>query len=148
MIAAALEKGDLKDLESIQNALAEDEDEVEYIFRNLRVLRGGEGQRRSARVITVRLLHSTPTDAADILNAIIASYKDFIGEQSGETGDQAIDALREDMNKAKDALDASSARYAAFRKATPELLGNQPIVSTRTRLKWRHGTRHWPRSDL
>ncbi len=125
VIQQALKEANLMELESIQNSLEEDQTEVEYVAENLRVTRGGEGQLRNARVITVRMRHGDADDTAAILKAIIASYKDFIGEQSGETGDQAIDTLREELNKAKQNLDKMKVAYDKFRDANPMLLGNQ-----------------------
>ena len=125
VIAAALQRVGEDVQASIHNCLEDDQTDVEYIEENLRVTRGGEGQLRNARVITLRLRHNDPAECAIILNAIISSYEEFRDEQSRETGDQAIEMCQEELAKSKQRLDNVIATYEGFRSETRELLGNQ-----------------------
>jgi hypothetical protein len=69
--------------------------------------------------------HTDPADCAAILNAIVASYKEFTREQSGETGDLSVETLQRKQDDAKSELDALTVQYEKFRSDHPELIGNQ-----------------------
>ena len=125
VIAAALQKAGTTVVDSLADCLEEDQTEIEYIVENLRVTRGGEGQRRNARVITVRLRHDDPEECEVILNAIIASYQDWCNKRSGVAGDQSIATIEEKLVAAKQDLDEANENYDKFRDATPQLIGHE-----------------------
>lgn len=119
VVEQALVREDLMGLPSIQAALEEDQDEIEYVIENLRVSRGGEGQGRLAHVITLRFRHTSDEDCSAILSAVVASYHEFIEERLAALGDDALQLLAEEKQQITVSLESSLNDYQTFRENTP-----------------------------
>ena len=121
IIEAALAKAGLQELPSLVTAMAENESLVDYVLTNLSVARGGEGAARDANVLNIAFRHSQPEDAKRILDAIVASYQDFMDTTARDAGSEAANLI----SKAKDDLSLDLAQqesdYNAFLATAPLL---------------------------
>jgi len=65
-------------------------DPVQFVIENLEVSKGGEGQAKDAHVLCAAFRGPYPDECKIILNALVESYQNFLGDTFKDTSDDAI----------------------------------------------------------
>jgi capsular exopolysaccharide synthesis family protein len=121
IVRRALEQRKLESLPSILEQLEEDQEPIDYVIENLEVARGGEGAARGAHVLTASFRHTSPEDCAAVLNAIVESYQDFLGETFQDFGKEAVELIGQAKVELEADLEKSEEAYREFRENAPLL---------------------------
>ncbi len=119
VVASALAASGLNQSPSIVRLLHDGQSPVDYVIDNLVVSRGGEGQGRAAHIISVQFRHREARETADVLKAVLASYRTFIGEQLATPVDDALRLITHAEGELAAALRQTRDEYQAFREQAP-----------------------------
>jgi succinoglycan biosynthesis transport protein ExoP len=121
IVGQALKQNGYDQLPSIVNKLKSDEDATDFVIERLYVTRGGTGQAKMGHVLNARFRHTSPKECQEIMAAIVASYKSFLGEKFQDVSKEAAELishakvdLASDLQKAQD-------DYQTFREKAPLL---------------------------
>lgn len=121
IVGQALAENGFDKLPSILNDLDSDETPITYIIDRLGVTRGGAGQSRLAHVLNISLRHTSPTESRDILDAVIRSYRKFLGEKFQDVSTEAADLISQAKVQLAGDLKETEERYRKFRANAPLL---------------------------
>ena len=130
VVKQALENRDLFKLRSIREHLDRDRIQdkkslekaaVDYVTGNLFVVRGGDGAAKDAQVLITRFQHSNAEDCSSILNAVIESYQDFLGETVQGAGDEAASLITEASQTLEERVKGQDTAYREFLQRAPIL---------------------------
>ncbi len=121
VVQKAVANRDLKSLDSIKAVITRGDDPVQYIIENLSVDRGGEGEAKTAHVITVSFRHDAPQDCATVLDAVIESYQDFLGDTFQNVGAEAVALISQAKAELEKEIQDQEAAYLQFREQAPLL---------------------------
>lgn len=124
-VSEALARNDLDQLPSIQRALDEDETPTEYVIDNLEVTRGGDGQAKSAHVLSIAFRHGAADDAQQIVQAITDQYREFLKEQFKDVNEEAASLIARARGDLETELKAAENAYVQSRESTPLLWNGQ-----------------------
>lgn len=122
IIAAAVQKHHLDQLPSFSKpgeSAAHRSDPTGVIRANLTVTRGGEGNAESARVVKATFRGPSPDDCATVLNAIVESYQDFLGQTFQEKSSEAVQLIAQAKEELRSDLAKAEAAYQEFREKAP-----------------------------
>ncbi len=125
VIGQAVEEHRLDQLSSFAEARREAEEKgnrfnpVGLIAKNINVRRGGEGQARDARVLRATFRSTSPEDAATVLNAVVSSYQDFLGETFQNTSVEAVDLIGQAKEELEQQVADAQDAYQQFREEAP-----------------------------
>lgn len=125
VLRQAIEKGRLERLPTFVEARREVEEQggqfnpVAYIAEEINVSRGGEGQAKDARVLRATFRNTSPQDAAKVLDAVVASYQDFLGETFQNTSSQAVDLIKQAKQELEQEVADAETEYQKFREQAP-----------------------------
>jgi polysaccharide biosynthesis transport protein len=119
VVREAFEKNNLGALASLAKAIAEDKNPITHIIENLEVTRGGEGKAKDASVLAAKYTGPSPDDCAQILDALVASYQDLLGEFYNDTSSEAVDLITEAMERLGEKLQQKETTYREFRVSAP-----------------------------
>ena len=98
---------------------------LDYVQENLTVSRGGDGQAKSAHVLSVSLSHPDPEDASRILEAVIASYRQFVDETFHNVGSEAVTLITQASEALADDLEQKQLALQQHRIEAPLLWNNE-----------------------
>jgi len=121
VVQKAIETNNLLELATLAKVVAEEGNPVTHIIDNLEVTRGGEGKAKDASVLAATFTGTSADDCAAILDAIVASYQDFLGETFKDTSAKAVDLIAEAKNEIGRELEQKEAAYLEFRATAPLL---------------------------
>jgi succinoglycan biosynthesis transport protein ExoP len=121
IVEAALQRHGLVGLQSINEQLSSDVDEVEYVIDHIALKRGGEGTAKDARVLTIQLQHTDPSDARLILEAVLLEYQAFLGTQLTQAMSEAGRLVEDAQNNLETALEDAQNEYVNARNKAPVL---------------------------
>ncbi len=127
MLADAIEKGGLKNLESFQATLREGGNPIDHLLKNLSVKRGGEGTARDAMVLRASFKDPNPEAAAQVLAAVYASYRDYVESHSENTSEQAVELIEEARKTHEIELAQADDEYRDFIQSVPILLDGEKV---------------------
>jgi succinoglycan biosynthesis transport protein ExoP len=124
IVGSALKAGGFDQLPSIVNHLKRDQSPTTFVIDGLTVTRGGTGQSRLAHVLNVSFRHTSESESKEILEAVVASYKKFLGDKFQDVGQEAASLItRAKVDLAND-LKGAEERYREFREKAPLLWKN------------------------
>ncbi|HWA98088.1 MAG TPA: polysaccharide biosynthesis tyrosine autokinase [Pirellulales bacterium] len=109
----AIERHDLADLQS----MAEQADLIKYMLKNLSVARAD----KQADALDLSFNSTSPEDAATVLNAIIESYKFYLGETQHNISKETLSLITEAKDVLLQQLEEKEAAYREFRRQSPLL---------------------------
>ncbi len=135
IIRAGLRKGQLEGLKSIQQRLAGDLNEVEYIIDHLKVTRGGTGQARLANVLNLTFRHTSDEDCEKVLGSVVEGYQAFLADKFQDVSKEAVKLIAQAKDELGADLEAAEAAYQKFREQAP-LLWNGDVSSNTHRLNF------------
>ncbi len=92
---------------------------IGFVKRNLTVTKGGEGQSKDARVLQATFRGTSPADCAAVLEAVVESYQDFLGQTFKETSSEAVQLISQAKEELRDDLAKSEVDYQEFRRSAP-----------------------------
>ena len=122
IIEGALIRHELMELPSVTEHLEdEDEDAVDYVGDHLKLSRGGEGSARDARSLKITFEHTDADDARLILEAIVAEYQMFLGEQMSRAMSEANNLVEDARDNLEAELEQAQADYIQLRQDAPVL---------------------------
>jgi len=93
-------------------------DPVGQIIGGLEVLRGTKAA-REAEVLTVRYQKRDPQDCQTVLESVLDSYRQFLGETEKGISDQTIQLMTRAKEELHEQLTQKEAAYLTFRKQAP-----------------------------
>jgi uncharacterized protein involved in exopolysaccharide biosynthesis len=136
VIRRALQRDGLDQLPSIRAAASgAGGDAVEYVRGHLEVTRGGEGQAQEAHVLNARFTHTSPEESQQILEAVVASYREFVEQKFRDASLEAVRLISRARAELNEDLQSKEANYRQFRAETPLLWqGGQTVNIHQTRL--------------
>lgn len=119
IVKRALEERNLLALHSILAAKTSVQEPWDYVIANLQAVRGGDGPARTAHVLRVSLRHSDAADCQAILEAVVASYQQFLEEEFKSVNSEAVRLISQAQDRVGQELKAQEAEYVALRERTP-----------------------------
>jgi len=126
VIKKAIESGRLLELPTFREALAAAKekhrgfDPVYFITHDhLAVTTGGEGKAKDARVLRATFRGPYPADNVAVLNALVASYQEFLGDTFSTTSQNAIELITKAKEELGTELDGLETDYRDFRETAP-----------------------------
>lgn len=119
VVQRALAQRSLENLPSIINNLDDDQTPTDYVIEQLNVRRGGAGKAKQAHVIEVALQLKSPEDSAEVLNAIVESYQDFLGETFRDVSKEAVELISQAKDDLETQLKEQEQAYITFRETAP-----------------------------
>ena len=117
IVDAAVKKYKLASLPSV----SQQKDPTAYIKLNLSVSKGGGGQTKDAQILGASFMGPSPDDCAKILDALVASYQDFLGETFQDTSEEAVKLISQAKADLGRELEQQEKEYQAFRETAPLL---------------------------
>jgi capsular exopolysaccharide synthesis family protein len=114
IVAQAVEKNNLQSLPAFAGGSA-----VKSIVRELEVTKGGEGKAKDAKVLCASFQSPYPEDCPIVLNAVVESYQDFLGETFRNTSSEAVELITKAKSEVGEELREREAEYQEFRKNAP-----------------------------
>jgi capsular exopolysaccharide synthesis family protein len=121
IIGDAVQKHQLDKLPTFQQARGDAEhfDPIGFVKKNLTVTKGGQGQAKDARVLKATFRGPSPDDCAAVLDAIVGSYQDFLGQTFRETSSEAVQLITQAKEELRKDLTIAEAGYQEFREKAP-----------------------------
>jgi len=119
IVREALEKHDLKSLPSIARVVAAGGDPAGRIIGGLEVGKGGEGEAKNARVLSATFRSPVPEECEVVLNALVESYQDFLGQTFRDTSTEAVELITKAKSELGEELEERETAYREFRKEVP-----------------------------
>ena len=127
LVAKAIDVGNLRQVDSIEQAANNGSNLIDHILDNLEVQRGGEGSASDAMVLRATYQDTDPEDAALILAALYESYREYV-ESHGENSSKQAVQLIEDARETHEAeLANADQEYREFVQAVPVLMEGDKI---------------------
>lgn len=111
-------------LPSILNKLNADETVVKYIQDHLYVTRGGQGQAKDARILSVGFRHSNPEEARLVVNAIVKEYTSYVQTKFKDINREAVDLIQKAREELQTEIEDRYDEYREFRLKAPILPGS------------------------
>lgn len=127
MLADAIEKGGLKNLDSFRKAIADGANPIDYLLKNLFIKRGGEGTARDAMVLRASFKDPSPEAAAQVLASVYESYRYYVESHSHNTSEQAVELIEEARKTHELELATADTEYREFIQAVPILLDGEKV---------------------
>ncbi len=127
MLADAIEKGGLKNLESFRDVIAQGGNPIDFLLKHLSVKRGGEGTARDAMVLRATFTDPNPESAAQVLAAVYTSYRDYVESHSENTSEQAVELIEEARKNHESELADADTEYREFIQSVPILLDGEKV---------------------
>ncbi len=127
MLADAIEKGGLKNLDSFRRAISDGANPIDYLLKNLVIKRGGEGTARDAMVLRATFKDPSPEAAAQVLASVYESYRDYVESHSQNTSEQAVELIDEARKTHEIELANADTEYREFIQAVPILLDGEKV---------------------
>ena len=121
IVGEALKKGKLDQLPSILSKLSTAETPTTFVIDRMTVTRGGTGQSRLAHVLNVSFRHTSETETKEILEAIVASYKTFLGAKFQDVSQQAALLIGQAKNEILEDLRAAEEKHRIYMEQAPLL---------------------------
>ncbi|HEY5315002.1 MAG TPA: polysaccharide biosynthesis tyrosine autokinase [Pirellulales bacterium] len=121
IVEQALKSHGYDQLPSIVDHLAYNEDPTSFVIDRLYVTRGGAGQAKVAHVLNVKFRHTSPVESQQILQAIIESYKAFLGEKFQDVSKEAASLISEAKVDLAVEMESAENAYQKFREQAPLL---------------------------
>lgn len=94
------------------------------IYGQLSISKGGEGLAKSASVLKASFRDPDPQVAADTLNAIYESYRNYIDNQSRNVGTDAAELIASAQLKNEESLRRADEEYRDFIASVPALVNS------------------------
>jgi capsular exopolysaccharide synthesis family protein len=121
IVGTAVKKHGYDRLPSIVERLTKDENAVDFIIERLLVTRGGKGQAKTAHVLNVGFAHTSDLETQFILEAIVASYQEFLAEKFQDVSREAADLITKAKVDLAHDLRLAEEEYRVFREKAPLL---------------------------
>ena len=121
----AIERFGLGKLDSISSRIRSGQDPVKFLQDEIDVAAGGEGAARDANVLVARYADPSPEDCATVLNAVLASYQDFLGDSFANTSTDALKLLIKTRDELEDQIATAETKYVRFQSQAPVLWDGQ-----------------------
>jgi succinoglycan biosynthesis transport protein ExoP len=110
-----------RDLQALKCFAGQQDDLTDVIIASLGVNRSKTSS-GSNNVLTLSFQATEPEDCATVLNAVIASYKDFLDETYRNTSEDAVQLITEARNVLEKKRADQEKAYAKFREEAPLVL--------------------------
>ncbi len=111
VIAEAVEQGNLKELPSMAELVASEQNLVACIRENLNV-----EQVRDGALMQVRYRGTDQEDCAKVLEAVVLAYQSFLGETFADTSEDAMALIEQALSEIGKELATAEAEYREFRQ--------------------------------
>ncbi len=121
IVEAALSSANLMSLPSITARLGDGEDSVDYVIDHLLLTKGGEGAAKTARSLNIGLVHTDPTDARRVLEAIVVQYEAFLDRQVEQVMNEAGTLIIHAQQEVEHELAETQNTYLSLRRDAPLL---------------------------
>lgn len=130
IVSQALAENGLDQLPSILDKLRDDKSAADYVIENLYVTRGGTGQSKTAHVIQIAFRHTSEEDAKVVVEAIVESYRKFLGEKFQDVNKEAADLIAQAQKDLASELEDAEQQYTQFRQQAPLLWNGDQSSNT------------------
>ncbi|QDT06016.1 Tyrosine-protein kinase YwqD [Rubripirellula lacrimiformis] len=127
MLAEAIQKGNLDQLASFQQVVANGGSVIDHILKNIEVNRGGEGSARDAMVLRASYRDTNPEDAAIVLSAIYDSYRDYVESHGHNSTEQAVELMEKARETHELELATADREYREFVTSVPVLIEGSTV---------------------
>ncbi|WP_442511238.1 polysaccharide biosynthesis tyrosine autokinase [Novipirellula sp. SH528] len=127
IVEDAVKRGNLADVESIAEVVANNGNPVDLILKNLEVDRGGNGAARNAMIISAAFRDYAPQDAARVLAALYESYRDYVESHSRDSSGEAATLIEDAQKTHEIELVAAESAYREFIESVPILLDGEKV---------------------
>ncbi len=127
LIANAIEVGNLRQVQSINDAADNGGNLIDHILKNLEVQRGGEGSASDAMVLRATYRDPSPSDAALVLAAIYESYRDYVESHGQNSSEQAVLLIEDAREKHEVELARADNEYRNFVQSVPVLMEGDKV---------------------
>ena len=94
MLAGAIRRRNLDQLDSFKQAAANDVSGIDHILENVEVLRGGEGSASDAMVLRASYRDTDPEHAALVLSSVYESYRVYVESHGHNSTEHAVELMR------------------------------------------------------
>ena len=122
VVQDAIEQGNLQThISSIKQAHADGLNVVKFVREKLSVSKGGDGRARDANILQVTYEDDSAKDAADVLTALVASYKNALASMFEDNSTEALQLISNAQEKLAADLKAHEDDYSNFRRSAPLL---------------------------
>ena len=112
IVASAIENHDLINIKSVEKAVEDDGNALDYILDHLEVGKGGDGVARDAHTLRATYDDPSPEDCAVILRAIYDEYELYLEQLFEGTSSQAVELLTELSEKNYREVEVAEAAFA------------------------------------
>ena len=119
IVGEALQENGLTELESIKSHLENGIDSTQYVIDNIKIVQGGEGSAKSARSLSISLVHTNPEDVQLLLTAVLKRYEQFIISQVEQVMGRANQMVQQAKNEVENELVTAEQEYLAARQEAP-----------------------------
>ena len=115
----------LANLPSIVEQLKPNQSAADFVINNLYVTRGGSGQARTARILTLAFRHNSPDDAKRVVEAIVNEYSNYVQSKFKDINQEAVDLIQKARKELQSSIDDQYTEYREFRNNSPLLSANK-----------------------
>ena len=120
IVQQAIDTHGLDELKSLTDAIEhENETVADVIVERLRVQRAGSGDADGAFVIRLEFKHANPDDSKTVVNAILATYRNYIQQSSLDGQQKAVSLISSMEADAAQEVDAKALAYRKFLQQAP-----------------------------
>lgn len=129
IVESAITKRGLTQLFSVSEAIANNDDPVDFIMDHVKVTRGGSGRGKEANIIKASYRDVSPSDCATILDALVESYQQFLGDTFLNSSDEAVKLITQAKKDLAKELDEHSTEYREFRENIPFVFSGDQMTN-------------------
>lgn len=127
ILGDAIQKQKLDKFTSFVEAKKKGMQPIDHILENIEIRRGGQGTAQEAMVLSASYRDPNPEHASKVLEAIYASYRDYVERHAQNTSEDAIKLIKAAQETHEVELREADKAYREFISNVPVLLDGEKI---------------------